>query len=264
MKTIADQLGGVYDSTPCSQSSIGYAIVNGIKIWAKPVEAQGYGAPGISNELLFLDSLKHASFNKIVFQSPIHQKIVNDVVGFEDVSKHRSKTEKWKADVKINTKDEPHYVSIKQKNAEIWESADTYGAEIAKKYIDYLKQQNLIELIEENGYYRVIPNIAVECSDGEAKVAVFGHDLIRTHGYVVVKNFQTKDFYKNGDTLYIDCDQIIEELHHLEDHQKPYFIIRNDRSRKTNKIQGIRVLVCYKSRVKQTMVVVPLTQRFDI
>lgn len=264
MKKIASELGGVFNSSPCSQSSIGYTIVNGIKIWAKPVEAQGFGAPGISNELLFLDSLNKNPFNKIVFQSPVHQKVVTGVISFEDVSKCRSKTEKWKADVKINTTAKPHYVSIKQKNAEIWESADTYGAEVAKKYIDYLKQNGSIELMEEDGFYKVVPNIAIECSDGEAQVAVFGHDLIKNHGFVVIKNFAEEDFYHNGDTLYVECDQIIEELSHLEDHQKPYFIIRNDRSRTTNKIRGIRVLICYKSRVKKTMVNISLDQRFDL
>ena len=258
---LTQSLNGIYDSMPTSQSSLGCVIADEYKIYVKPLEKQGHGSSGKANEKFLLDKfeLYAGQFNKVVFQSEENQKIV-PYKYCEDISFKRSKKVRMKADINISDGVSDCFISLKQGNAEIWESADTYGGDLAKLYISHTISQNKTQLIFDQ-VYKIQPNIAIECNEKECNDVVFGHDVIN-NGFVVIRHFREDDFWLNNKSLFVQCDQIVCDISDLKPYQKPWFFIRNDSTR-TCGYKGIRVLVVYESRLNENVLKIPLSDRVD-
>ena len=261
LQKIAHNLNGVYDSTPTSSSSVGKVKVDKYTIFVKPMNKQGDDSYGRQNEQFFVEMLnKYADkIDFIVFNALNATKTIS-YTKHEDVSKTKTKIRN-KADVKIIGKVDVNLISIKQENAQIWESADTYAKTLVKLYVQKMLMDNLVTLEFENGVYKIFPNIAIECTDDEAKDVVFGDDILN-NGFICIKNFEESDFVLEKNILFIRCDQIVFNMKDLKDYQKPFFLIRNDSTRNCA-YKGLRILACYASRINKNVHTIHMKDRID-
>ena len=165
-------------------------------------------------------------------------------------------TGRKKADIVLKDKNNNLYpISIKKDDAETWESADNYFSAEAKTIIQKAVNENKTKLLAESTYFKIEPNIAVKATVEEKKQVVFGSDL-ENKGAVVTKTFVSNSFKQEEDTLIIECTHVITSLDDVKDDEDVYFLIRNDKTRKSIKeYPGIRVLAVYKKRINPNVVV---------
>lgn len=264
LKHISAYLNAPYDSTPCYLSSIGYVKFNDIKIIAKPIEKQGDGSAGKYNEKFLIDKLNtyinSQQYPIVIFESPDQKFAIKGITAIEDVSNIRN-NKRHKTDIKIHTAYNQFNLSVKKNNAEIWESADSYAGRLVRTYVENLTQKGLVTVINKNGINAVSPNIAIECNEEETKQVIFGEDL-ELNGGIIINTFDEAHFKEENDILFVKCNQIIKSTLDLKEYQKPYFLIRNDCTRNCG-YKGIRVLACYKSRIKGNMITFPVSMRID-
>ena len=112
-----------------------------------------------------------------------------------------------------------------------------------------------IEMIDKGGYYNISPNIAVKATPEETVDSVFGSDLLG-NGAVIKKTFTDADFsYDEAkNTLVIDSTYIITDLSHVTGDYEVWFLIRNDKTRKSVPgWPGIRVLAAYEKRCNKNV-----------
>lgn len=240
-------------------SSIGAVVAGDFIIKARPANKQGKKSAGLDNEDAMIEGIK--AFTKT---GPITVRITDGrkkytyrgVTDIQEVG--RDTSGRKKADVRLITKTKIIPISIKKDNAEMWESADSYWAPIAKKIIDREVANKQAKLIKNGSTYKIVPNIAIKASAKEKNDVVFGSD-IKGNGFVVVKTFSKDDFKldKNGDILEIRVTKIIDSPEDLTGNSDIYFLIRNDSSRKGSKIApGLRVLAVSGSRINKNVRIV--------
>lgn len=154
-----------------------------------------------------------------------------------------------KTDLVLTRKDHfPFHISLKKDNAQQWESADTYFADQAQDLINNSKA-----LLHDNGsYYRIDPNIATKATFDEQQHMVFGNDL-DVNGAVMIRSFANADFQRIGNTLEINVSQIIQSQSDLKEDQQVYFLIRNDKSRRSiPNLPGLRCVAIFKKRLRKS------------
>jgi hypothetical protein len=126
----------------------------------------------------------------------------------------------------------------------------------AKGIIDKAVVAKKTKLVKHSTYYTIEPNIAVHAKLQEKKAVVFGSDLI-PGGAVITKTFASSSFSQEDDTLTVTVSNIITKLEHVYGDKDVYFLIRNDKTRKSIKeYPGIRVLASYKKRINKNVIVV--------
>ena len=252
-------LKAYYDPNKGS-SSVGAVVVGSFTIKARPASKQGKKSAGLDNEDAMIDNIK-----MFVKGGPIHVNITDgkksyryeDVIDIKGVGGNT--TGRKKADVILVLKNGTEIpISIKKDNAEMWESADSYWATIAKKIVDREEANGTITVSPKGGVSAISPNIAIKADDVEKKAVVFGNDLLGK-GFVVIRTFRATDFKLNetGETLNITVTKIIDKMSDLKDTHEIYFLIRNDSSRKGSKIRpGLRVLAVNSTRINRNVKVV--------
>lgn len=257
--------GAKFDPTPSSVSSIGVLnIGRDLSIIAKPASMQGAKSAGIQNELMVINSINNmiaeneGSGIDVKFTSGSKTYLCRDIVKCVEVG--RDTSGRKKADlicVASNKKEYP--ISIKQDNAEFWESADRYWASKAAKIIDKSVEAGLVRLDKEpEGHYTLFPNLAIAADRGEINNVVFGSDLTMG-GAVITRTFSSSDFAfdTSKNQLTIKVSNIITNISEIPDKAKVFFLIRNDRTRNNiNLPKGIRVLAAYKSRINKNVLVI--------
>jgi len=263
LENVAKQLeefNAKYDPNKGS-SSVGAVVADKYTIKARPASKQGKKSAGLDNEDAMIDGIKQ--FTK---GGPITVKITDgiktytykDVVDVEEVG--RDTTNRKKADVRLVIKGGTKIpISIKKDNAEMWESADSYWAPIAKEIVDSEESKGTIEVTKKGSVFYMTPNIAIEATDKEKKAVVFGNDLLSGKGFVVVRTFRSSDFTltQNGDILEVNVTKIIDKMSDLRGNSNIYFLIRNDSSRKGSKIRpGLRVLAVSATRINKNVKIV--------
>ena len=208
---------------------------------------------GIQNEFFYLNKIeKHLETKKSLNLIITDNKYELSYEICEILSVQRDTSNRKKSDINmvdINGNIIP--ISIKKDSAEMWESADSYWAENAKLIIE----DNKSLLSYENGVYRVVPNLAVIATQEEKRDVIFGSDILN-RGMVLVKTFRNSDFQydEKTNTLIVTVSKIVLESDDLDD---IYFLIRNDRSRKSSKIlPGIRVVAVSNTRITSNVKVV--------
>lgn len=258
LEDIQVKLKGQYDNTPSSESSVGRVRIQQFQILAKPAGKQGKASAGVGNEDFLVDYINEVAKTgaiNVVFKSPNKTYIVNGCKHATSVGTDTAGRKK--ADVllhDINGKSYP--ISIKKDDAETWESADSYFSAEAKQIIEKAIAKNKTKLVYHNTYYTIEPNIAVTAKLAEKKAVVFGSDL-QDGGAVVTKTFASSSFNQVDDTLTVTVSNIITKLEDVKGDKDVYFLIRNDKTRKSIKeYPGIRVLAAYKKRINKNVIVV--------
>lgn len=259
LEKIAKSLdGATYIETPSSASSVGYVKVDRFSILAKPLNKQGNSSAGIDNETILVDTINKYTLGgavNIIFSAHNKNFTINGCVKAESVG--RASSNRRKADVVLtDIKGVHHNISIKKDDAEIWESADTFFSVQAKDIIEKSIKSGLTSLADKGSYYNIQPNIAVKASPKEIMEVVFGSDIF-PHGAIITKTFKHSHFIPKTESLVIDCSHIITELSDVEEKKDVYFLMRNDKTRKSIKdFPGIRVLAVYKSRINKNVRIV--------
>jgi len=250
--------GSRYDTRPSSDSSIGRVVIGPISILAKPASKQGKAAVGVDNEVTIVDMINKYALKTgidVIFKAPNKSFTIMNCIKAERVGEDTSGRKK--ADIRlIDHKGKIYPISIKKDNAEIWESADSYFGEEAKLIIDEAIKNKKTQLFNQGSYYTIEPNIAVKATTEEKQDVVFGSDL-SPNGFVVTKTFNTNSFKLKDDKLIIQCSNIITKMQDVKGDKDVYFLIRNDKSRKSIKeYPGIRILAAYEKRINKNVVLV--------
>jgi hypothetical protein len=238
-----------------NHSSIGHIEIypNSIVI-VKPKSKQGMMSAGIDNELKLINTINNfiqqsdRKSIRVVFEGSGKKLVCDNVTSVEETG--RKTKDKKKADAILNG-DKDYGISIKKDNAEMWESADKYFKEKAKNVIKELVKLDKVKITKENDYYKIHPNIGVRATEEEAESVVFGSD-IKENGAVIIKTFNDNDFKYNDakEELTVKCSYVIQDLNDLPEQKKVYFLIRNNRTRRSKDfLPGLRILAVNKSRI---------------
>lgn len=251
--------GATYDTKPGSDSSAGRVVIGGVTVLAKPASKQGTASAGVENEHMLVSYINSACTNgpmNVIFNGD--NRVTFEVFGCVGAKSVGADTAgRKKADVVLTDyKGKEYPISIKKDDAETWESADSYFGNEAEKIIDSAIKNGDTTLSGHGSYYTIEPNIAVTATASEKRDVVFGSDL-ENKGAVVTKTFRTSSFEEKYDLINIDCSHVITEMKHVTGDKDVYFLIRNDKTRKSvKKYPGIRVLAAYAKRINKNVKIV--------
>jgi hypothetical protein len=156
-----------------------------------------------------------------------------------------------KADAIIIGKQGRLPISIKQLDADTWESADTLFGERAKKIISNLVKKGVVQLNtigqrsnkrtgETTPVYKLSKEIVVEPTPEEAMNAIFGSDLSPLGG-IVIQTFKKEHFVQEGNNVTIKAHAVIQQKEDIPESHMMVWVIRNDSTR-TNPMPGLRTL----------------------
>ena len=258
LEDIQKRLNGQYDSTPSSESSVGRVNVQGYQILAKPAGKQGTASAGVGNENYLIDMINHATKTgpiNVVFKAANKTFTVAGCISAESVGTDTAGRKK--ADVILKDSQNNRIpISIKKDDAETWESADSYFSKTAKDIIEKAVASKKTKIVDNKTFFSIQPNIAVPATLTEKKAVVFGSDLL-PNGAVVTKTFASSSFSQVEDVMTISVSNIITKLEEVKGDKDVFFLIRNDKTRKSIKeYPGIRVLASYKKRINANVVIV--------
>lgn len=147
-----------------------------------------------------------------------------------------------KADVVLSSEGKRLPISIKQLNAESWESADSSFGRRAREIIDDLVKQGLVTLEPMPGEnFKLSKEIVVEPTEEEAIRAIFGGDL-NPEGGIVIQTFRPEHFVQDGNKITVQCHAVIKNKGDIPDSHLMVWLIRNQAGRlsKNLGIRGIR------------------------
>lgn len=250
--------GSRYDTRPSSDSSVGRIVIGSISILAKPASKQGKASAGVGNEMMVVEMINQYALKTgidVIFKATNKTFTVLNCVKAEQVGGDTAGRKK--ADIRlIDHKGNIYPISIKKDNAETWESADSYFSEEAKIIIENAIKNKKTRLIDQGTYFTIEPNLAVKATIKEKQDVVFGSDL-QPNGCVITKTFTANSFKLKNDKLIIHCSNIIRTMQDVKGDKDVYFLIRNDKTRKSIKeYPGIRILAAYEKRINKNVVVV--------
>jgi hypothetical protein len=258
-KITSEIKGAKFDTTPSSDSSVGRVVIGPISVLAKPASRQGAASAGVGNEMMLVDVINRQTKKgpiNVIFKAKNKTFSVMGCTGAKSVGADTAGRKK--ADVVLTSAKEKQYpISIKKDDAETWESADSYFGETAEKIIAKAIKEKKAKVKSMGTYFTLEPNLAVKAVTSEKKDVVFGSDLEKG-GAVVTKTFNSGSFeIDDSGNLIIDCSHIITEMTDVKGDKDVYFLIRNDKTRKSIKrYPGIRVLAAYKKRINQNVLIV--------
>lgn len=265
LQKITDALesdGAVWDQSPSSVSSIGMVKVGNMSILAKPAKRQGGKSAGLGNESILVDKINETISNFGLGAEGLNVEFVGAGAGkflvqnvTSAVGAGAETAGRKKSDVNLISVDGITPISIKKDNAQYWESADSYYGQRAADKIEQLISAGEIEMVDRGGYYNIVPNIAIAASPEETEAVVFGSDLLGS-GAVIKRTFRDSDFSydENKNLLTIQATYIITDLSHVTGEYEVWFLVRNDRTRKSVPgYPGIRVLAAYQKRINKNV-----------
>ena len=262
LQNVATRSGGKYDPTPLAQSSVGQVTIGNFVVLAKPLKKQGIGSVGLGNEKVLVDTINKACskgpVNLVFYQTASKIYRINGCIGAESVG--RDTANRKKADVILTDQRGNKFpISVKKDNAEIWESADSYYGDKALQAIEIAIKTRKTTMSRQKGYYKIEPNIAIKATPTEMRNVVFGSDILTGRGAIITKTYSSTSFVQKGDTLTIKVTDIITNMADIGADKKVYFLIRNDKTRRTfDDFPGIRVLAVYKSRINKQIELINL------
>lgn len=150
-----------------------------------------------------------------------------------------------KADVELtNSRGESLPISLKQLDADRWESADSLFGNRAKAILEKLQKEgsiNMQKLKDLSGeYYRLEKEIVIEPTPEEAMNAIFGTDLM-PRGGVVIQTFKEEHFKQEENNITIQCEYIITDPSEIPESHLMVWVIINNKQR-NNPLPGLRTL----------------------
>jgi len=243
-------------------SSVGYIQVDQFKIAGKPAKRQGAGSAGLTNENVFINSINKAIKDTggsldVCLIGKNNVKITIKQVS-EAIEMGRQTSDYAKSDVDLIHENGIYKISLKQDNAEMWESADTRFGEMIRTKIDEAQKQGKVKLepimsaggsVKKNQgktVVKIVPESKVRMSLEEQNSVVFGNDIKEGKGAVVKKTFSTADFTYENDCLFIKCSKIYRNIQDVRNAgETPTILIRADSNRNSKKlgIAGLRIIV---------------------
>jgi hypothetical protein len=260
---IASKLGGTLE-----RDGKDVRIAGG-KIQIKSDSQQGKKSGGIDNELHLVNKInefvKERGPLTVTFVGDNGKRIsasnITEAVHVGANTKDRKKT-----DVQLLTQNNPIPISIKKRNAEHWESADTYFGARLDTIVDYLLAKKKITITPTGNYrkkdgvpiVRINPTVAIPATDKESVDVVFGSDILAGNGAVVKETFQDEHYTLQGNHLTITAELVITHPEDIPENLKVVWVIGNssDRMRPLSKYPGLRPQAFYTSRVNKNMLVV--------
>lgn len=262
IRNIESRLGYTYDSKMKNASSLGALISpDGVLVVVKPDNVQGGNSAGMSNEADLEGFIRQFLEQQTPLDITFRGK--NNIVEYsnvDDVKRVGTDTAGYKkADIQLFSKGKVvANLSLKQENAQIWESADTRYKDVVNQVIHKLlshpfpdlgleksKEDNRIFRLynPENGnYYGGI--VITDLPKEDEEQIIFGTDTPKT---VVIKHtFSMSDFTMlEDDELIIKSGIIFESLDDIDGTPyEPILFIRHDQTRV--KSHGLRPFVYQK------------------
>jgi hypothetical protein len=229
-----------YNPTQSLKSSIGFIEFSGsqTKIIVKDAKKQGEKRAGVANEHELVNLIKKQikQYGKVdvVFQDDRGTRLeapgVTDVVASGTDTKDRKK-----ADVVLISPELNVPVSIKQTDAQAWESADSLFGARAKVLLNKLSSDGVVKLdkinqIQVKGQllpvYKLDKEIVVKPTTQDSLSAIFGSD-INPAGGIIVQDFMPHHFIQFDDTIIIDCYAVIKTEADIPESHLMYFLIKN-------------------------------------
>lgn len=258
LEEVAKKSGGKFDRTPRGESSVGRVLIGTYSVLAKPASKQGGGSAGVGNETILVNTINSACKRgpmDIVFKAGSKTYTVRGCVKAKPVGADTANRKK--ADVVlVDSRGIEFPISVKKDDAEMWESADSYYAENAIAAIKAALKSKKAQVIPHGGYFTIEPNIAVKATPSETRDVVFGSDIAKQKGAIITKTFSKSSFVAKSDTLTISVSHIITKMSDVSADKRVYFLIRNDKTRKSIKeYPGLRVLAVYQKRINSNVVV---------
>ena len=225
------------------------------RIAVKDSGRQGDQSAGVANEAelaaLLASVVEKYGSADVTFRDPRGKTLsINDVTSVETTGKDVKERKKADVVLKSNTKKLP--VSLKQVDAETWESADTMFGAKAREIINRLVEQGVVDLIDlgdpEKGF-RLSREIVVEPTEQEAMNAIFGSD-INPEGGIVIQTFRPEHFIQDGNNVVIDCHAVIKNKSDIPESHMMVWLLRNNPGRlsKALGIRGIRPMASVLTR----------------
>lgn len=253
-------------------SSIGYVQYDNLKISVKSQKQQSKLSPGVSNEQVLVNKihkyLKDYQNINLTFYCDNFEIFYGDVTDCCATENRKTKRGRNKADMVIESSRKKLCFSIKQKDAERWESADTSCGSTAKQKLQQAIDSGKVKLtnvVDTNGntmyrsgnppapIMRVEPEMYWQVEPDEQKRIIFGDDVVNG-GAVLINTFADNDFMfdESSKTLKVKCDRIYTPDRQVDQSDVPYWIVRNDVTRNCRKlgIMGIRIESVFGSRIK--------------
>tara|TARA_R110000751_G_scaffold307737_1_gene430872 strand:+ start:1396 stop:2664 length:1269 start_codon:yes stop_codon:yes gene_type:complete len=244
-------------STSSDNSSTGEIFIkdSGIIILVKDIGVQGKKSSGVANEFVIAGMIESViqkyGTADITFRD--ERGIELEMKNADKVDPSGSKTTrgpglKKKADIIIYSEDKQLPISLKQLDADKWESADaSYGAK-ARKIIDKLVDEGVVQLnIDGNKkdgtpIYKLSKEIVIEPTREEAMGAIFGSDISPAGG-IVIQTFEPDHYTQDEDKITIDCYCIIKSVEDIPASHLMFWLLRYNNSRNSKALgyPGIRV-----------------------
>lgn len=230
--------------------SLGGIIFDGspAAIVVKDEGKQGEESAGVANEIELAGILqsiieKFGTVN-VTFKDHRGKKMTIKNATQVDVAGRETKGRK-KADVVLVSSKGRLPISIKQLDADMWESADRLFGARAKEIIANLTKKKAIDISksqddEGNDIYRLGKEIVVEPTEEEALNAIFGADL-NPAGGVVIQTFKPEHFTQKDNNVEVECHAVIKNWEDIPESHLMVWLIRNDKTR-SNPLPGLRTL----------------------
>lgn len=229
-----------YNPTQTSLSTIGYVEIQGspVKIVVKDATIQGTNRHGVANEhqlvTLITQCIEQYGSVNVTFKDPNGKILSGENITGASATGTDVKGGK-KADVVLQGSDRRIPISIKQVNAEVWESADSLFGKRAREILLSLMEQGKVALNkvgersvrgELKPVYKISKEIVVEPTPEDALRAVFGSDL-NPEGGIIIQDFQPKHFTQQDNNITIECYAVITSREDIPDSHVMYFLIKN-------------------------------------
>ena len=253
-------------------SSIGYVKIANFKICVKSLRQQSKLAPGLPNEQFLTQKINKyllacGRINLIFFNGDTQVRY-DDVGRCYATENRKRRRGRNKADMIIETQKSEYCVSIKQSDAERWESADTSHGKIALQKLENAIRDgktSLVNVMDVNGnpmlrsgdanrpVMRVEPELYWKMDPQEQRKIIFGDDVIND-GAVAIKTFDDGDFQfdESSATLRVSCERLYVPSLPIRAEDEPCWMIRNDVTRNCRSlgILGLRIESVFLTRTK--------------
>jgi hypothetical protein len=252
-----------YNFSP-NLSSVGGIVFgnNPLKIVIKDAEKQGQNGYGCKNETILANMIQTSitQYGKINLEfkdqygHSLSMQDVNSVVPTgRDVANRK------KADLIISNGYDIMPLSIKQSDAEIWESADSAFGGHAKSVLDKLILDGKVELKQigqrETRYssmpvYALNKEVVIEPTNEDIKDVVFGSDIMPKGG-VIIQTFNQNNYSQQQHYVNITCNAVIAKPEDIPKSHSVNWLLRNDSTRNSKSIgiAGLRPFAVTESRV---------------
>jgi len=251
-KTLPDH-NPQYSNDASLKSSIGGIVFSDspLHIVVKDSGKQGNKSAGVANEIE-LGSLIQSVIEKfgsanVAFKDPRGVKLTIENANEVEIA-GRTTSGRRKADVIIKSPNSKLPISIKKVNADMWESADNLFGERARKVVEKLVADGVVELkqikeLKGKPVYQLSKEIVMEPTEEEALQAIFGSD-INPEGGIVIQTFKPEHFKQDDNNVDVDAHAVIINKQDIPDSHVMYWILRNDETRNSKSlgIPGIRPL----------------------